>query len=1097
MDRTIDSKLEKQSIYEIYRGCRLCGAGAGYKMPIIQTVVDLDGNGMELRQKIQECVQIEINPDDKMPPLICELCVDKVNDFYDFMEMCKQTNKRTRLRLGLPVQVPAKNKAVENTRESRATQTTASRPTRNSKLPSPSPPRCRSSREENITLSSLKTENKRDPGSGQAAVGRITRNSKLPSPSPPRSRNCREENMTLSSLKQQVQKDNKSKDKQCKDTKDVPKSILKRRDTVMADGDSLLMPRNKRSREVELLKLDTPVKKVKLSLPPATGYRRRVRAHGCCVCGHSVRTPQALVSHQRTHAATYTDHRLACNPCCAWFSNAEEVRVHQKRHASGLRYNCHRCSSKYKTLNGYNEHLEYKKCHQLAEVADVKCERCGQAYPTDNLLRQHRCHGGSNRATTCTRCGRVYASPKTLRYHMTTCSAKKKDEVKVDPEVQKRLLPVQVRVARCDPLLDKSKGDYYDVSSIATDYGFDTTCVYPYKCPRIKTEPLSLDRMVSIEEEVKEELCSEEYIHWDSDSSDSDCGSTLVNNPMKNQVDTLSTLSIKTIFSLKFLGKVPRKRRKVKTVKCIDEDDFNNVIKGDTGGYDSDNSVDSVSIMDSLLNDSRNKGDSVNWINDNDRVFSNNTLHNNDVCMKSASENELPNASSDNNDAEVNKLEESLDVSMKRDTENNRCDNDVPAVNDSLDCGGSVNKNNIDDGTVITNSLPQSNDVSINEATCDFEGNKDDQQQSNECSNSNNKIIVPIVSEAEPHNEFNVSILEDKNNTNKENVNTETDTKTVYVNNQNSGDTSIINNAKETNHCNDSINLSDDKNYTSDYIINNKSLNNDVTYTTNECIEKAVNNFTHTNGVAHNDYGNTNREIHNGEDKPIDTDNSKENDSELEDKKLMDDIDQQIGESCDDNHKNNDITENNDKVSANNEDTIENGDAIEENNVERDGNTTMEWQEDREKVNDKNKNNLEDLLPKDIGKAMDLDRPNIEIANGESDKQMHVDNSKDVSDTEMEDKKLMEALDKQIGEFDDVNERQSNENNKVDGNNDYASANNENVLENNRNTEENALEDEKNKDKITLEDLLPKEDLRSLKSLDLDSISDDDFDFDA
>lgn len=60
MDRVLNAKSEKQTIYEIYRACRLCGAGAGYKMPIIQNVIDLEGDGVELRQKIKECVQIEV-----------------------------------------------------------------------------------------------------------------------------------------------------------------------------------------------------------------------------------------------------------------------------------------------------------------------------------------------------------------------------------------------------------------------------------------------------------------------------------------------------------------------------------------------------------------------------------------------------------------------------------------------------------------------------------------------------------------------------------------------------------------------------------------------------------------------------------------------------------------------------------------------------------------------------------------------------------------------------------------------------------------------------------------------------------------------------
>lgn len=61
MDGFINSKIEKQTIYEIYRACRLCGAGAGYKMPIIQNVVHIDGAEVDLKEKIRECLQIEVN----------------------------------------------------------------------------------------------------------------------------------------------------------------------------------------------------------------------------------------------------------------------------------------------------------------------------------------------------------------------------------------------------------------------------------------------------------------------------------------------------------------------------------------------------------------------------------------------------------------------------------------------------------------------------------------------------------------------------------------------------------------------------------------------------------------------------------------------------------------------------------------------------------------------------------------------------------------------------------------------------------------------------------------------------------------------------
>lgn len=39
---------------------------------------------------------------DRMPQRICALCVDKINDFYEFREMCQATNVQTRKLLNLP-----------------------------------------------------------------------------------------------------------------------------------------------------------------------------------------------------------------------------------------------------------------------------------------------------------------------------------------------------------------------------------------------------------------------------------------------------------------------------------------------------------------------------------------------------------------------------------------------------------------------------------------------------------------------------------------------------------------------------------------------------------------------------------------------------------------------------------------------------------------------------------------------------------------------------------------------------------------------------------------------------------------------------------
>ncbi|XP_017083205.2 uncharacterized protein LOC108116029 [Drosophila eugracilis] len=83
--------------------CRLCGIDNPGKVPILLpnegATIDLDEPCMS--QKIYELVGFMVFVDDKMPQTMCSQCVDKINDFYEFREMCYATNKQTRNLLGL------------------------------------------------------------------------------------------------------------------------------------------------------------------------------------------------------------------------------------------------------------------------------------------------------------------------------------------------------------------------------------------------------------------------------------------------------------------------------------------------------------------------------------------------------------------------------------------------------------------------------------------------------------------------------------------------------------------------------------------------------------------------------------------------------------------------------------------------------------------------------------------------------------------------------------------------------------------------------------------------------------------------------------
>ncbi|KMZ06479.1 uncharacterized protein LOC6729960 [Drosophila simulans] len=90
--------------------CRLCGIDNPRKVQILlaneEDTIDLDEPRMS--QKIYELVGFTVSVDDKMPQTMCSQCVDKINDFYEFREMCYATNKQTRNLLGLKQIEPAR-----------------------------------------------------------------------------------------------------------------------------------------------------------------------------------------------------------------------------------------------------------------------------------------------------------------------------------------------------------------------------------------------------------------------------------------------------------------------------------------------------------------------------------------------------------------------------------------------------------------------------------------------------------------------------------------------------------------------------------------------------------------------------------------------------------------------------------------------------------------------------------------------------------------------------------------------------------------------------------------------------------------------------
>ncbi|XP_052899033.1 uncharacterized protein LOC128305564 [Anopheles moucheti] len=92
---------------QISKTCRLCGVDNPDKIPILGAEDIIASDEPPLAKKIELCIGIKVTLTDKMPQLICSLCVDKMNDFYEYRMMCETTDLEIRKILHLPMVQPA------------------------------------------------------------------------------------------------------------------------------------------------------------------------------------------------------------------------------------------------------------------------------------------------------------------------------------------------------------------------------------------------------------------------------------------------------------------------------------------------------------------------------------------------------------------------------------------------------------------------------------------------------------------------------------------------------------------------------------------------------------------------------------------------------------------------------------------------------------------------------------------------------------------------------------------------------------------------------------------------------------------------------
>uniref|UniRef100_A0A0A1XEF1 Zinc finger protein 782 n=1 Tax=Zeugodacus cucurbitae TaxID=28588 RepID=A0A0A1XEF1_ZEUCU len=168
-----------------------------------------------------------------------------------------------------------------------------------------------------------------------------------------------------------------------------------------------------------------------------------LKTHICEICGKVFKTTTMLNDHHYTHKDK-SERPHACDQpnCMRRFSNKDKLKVHLMRHAGIKNYVCPHCGMRKTTMNELKVHINY---HTLERT--WPCRFCAHVCNSSGNLKTHiRTVHERAKDYACRYCERTFAKPDTRKYHEMTHTGEKPNEC---PECGKRFLqPAALRTHR-------------------------------------------------------------------------------------------------------------------------------------------------------------------------------------------------------------------------------------------------------------------------------------------------------------------------------------------------------------------------------------------------------------------------------------------------------------------------------------------------------------------------------------------------------------------------------------------------------------------------------------------------------------------------
>nr|XP_029723510.1 retinitis pigmentosa 1-like 1 protein [Aedes albopictus] len=411
----------------IYKICRLCGVDQPHKIPIIDgaetIIVGDEDEEASLAKKIEECVGIQVHKDDKMPQNICALCVDKINDFYEYRLMCAATNLQTRSILNLNLVEPSRKllnfgevkedvkkedvkKVVEVATSSSTTTIIPPAGKKGKKKrgpPSPSPSPCPTTR--------IKAPvDVKDEPVPAVPVKALTKKERL-------------KQLQLQKEKDEKKKKEEEKKKKEDEKKDKKDEKLKK-EKVEPKAPEPNEQKHTRSKRKEPSPPKKAAEKVEQAVPPPKKIKFE---HPCSYCSDEFKTQDELDGHLKSKH-TPLIRKFGCSSCRETFDTILESKDHNLWHQlTRTPYTCHKCKRKHDKNLALVKHMGLNSCGRFARgrppslLPDVQCRLCNKKFKTQNLYEWHGCF--IKPKSNCPKCGKYFVKKQILtRHYMMFCT---------------------------------------------------------------------------------------------------------------------------------------------------------------------------------------------------------------------------------------------------------------------------------------------------------------------------------------------------------------------------------------------------------------------------------------------------------------------------------------------------------------------------------------------------------------------------------------------------------------------------------------------------------------------------------------------------